>query len=68
MPVVVTNVGDVPRVAGNGIGVLVPSKNPDALADALNALLDDPAKMRALSASAQAHVSRNWSASRKSLR
>jgi glycosyltransferase involved in cell wall biosynthesis len=45
LPVVATAVGDVPRVVLPGrTGLLVPPRDPEALADALAEVLTDPAK------------------------
>ena len=47
-PVVATRVGGVPEVVDDGrSGILVPPRDPDALAEALAALLADPARARA---------------------
>jgi len=49
LPVVATNVGGFPEIVQNGeTGILVPPRDPDALADALCTLLDDPARARAM--------------------
>jgi glycosyltransferase involved in cell wall biosynthesis len=46
-PVVATRVGGVPEVVAEGrSGILVPPRDPDALAEALAALLADPARAR----------------------
>ncbi len=43
LPVVATAVGGIPEQIDDGeTGILVPPRNPDAMADALDALLDDP--------------------------
>jgi glycosyltransferase involved in cell wall biosynthesis len=47
LPVVATNVGGFPEMVADGTtGVLVPPRNPDALADALAGLLSDPERAR----------------------
>jgi len=49
VPVVATNVGGIPElVKDNETGILVPSENPDRLADAVNELLSDKHKARIL--------------------
>jgi colanic acid/amylovoran biosynthesis glycosyltransferase len=40
-PVIASNVAGIPDALNNGCGVLVPPKNPDALADAIEMLLND---------------------------
>ena len=49
VPVVATNVGGIPElVKDNETGMLVPSENPDKLADAVNELLSDRQKAKRL--------------------
>jgi glycogen(starch) synthase len=44
-PIVGSNVGGLPEIVMHGqTGLLVPAENPDALAAAIRALLDDPAR------------------------
>jgi glycosyltransferase involved in cell wall biosynthesis len=50
LPVVATDVGDVARVLGEECGVLVPARDPAALARALDELLGDPARRERLGA------------------
>lgn len=46
-PVVATNVGGIPSVVIDGeTGILVPPKNPDAIAEAIIFLLQNPEKMK----------------------
>lgn len=61
LPVVATDVGDVPRVLIEGTGLIVPAKSPERLAEAMSALLGDPARRQTLGAEARAHVSTNYS-------
>ena len=50
VPVVATNVGGIPElVKDNETGILVPSENPNKLADAVNELLSDKQKAERLS-------------------
>lgn len=49
LPVVATAVGGTPEVVeANATGLLVPPRDPDALANAITTLLADPAKRRAM--------------------
>jgi len=49
VPVVATNVGGIPElIKDNETGMLVPSENPDRLADAVNELLSDKQKAKRL--------------------
>ena len=62
-PVVATDVGGNGEVLDRGrLGVLVPGDDALALADAVGALLDDPARAAALGAAARDHVSARWDA------
>jgi colanic acid/amylovoran biosynthesis glycosyltransferase len=42
VPVVSTETGGIPELLGEGAGILVPQRNPEALAAALEALIRDP--------------------------
>lgn len=56
-PVVASRVAGVPDVIDDGVhGLIVPERDPDALADALVRLLDDPALAARLGAAARARV------------
>lgn len=61
--VVSTNVGGVPHVVtGDREGLLVPPRNPDAMADAVKQLLRDPPRASALARSGRARAERHdWS-------
>jgi glycosyltransferase involved in cell wall biosynthesis len=49
LPVVATAVGGVPEMVVHGeTGLLVPPNDPAALGEAINALLDDPPRMKAM--------------------
>lgn len=57
LPVVSTAVGGVPELVQHGkTGLLVPSEDRDALAGALQALIDDPARRQAMGAAARQHA------------
>ena len=55
-PVIASAIGGVPEILGSGGGVLVPPGDPEALADAMRALLTDPALTARLGAEGRALV------------
>ncbi|HKI98287.1 MAG TPA: glycosyltransferase family 4 protein [bacterium] len=55
-PVVATAVGAVPEVVPPQAGLLVPPADPPALAHAIQALLEDPARRRAMGEAGCAHL------------
>ncbi|MEW6716757.1 MAG: glycosyltransferase [Chloroflexota bacterium] len=60
LPVVATNVGDIPEVLDEGMGVLVPPCQPGELAEAICSLLKDEGKMKSLGSAAREHVRKNY--------
>jgi len=57
LPVVSTAVGGVPELVRAGeTGLLVPSEDAGALAQAMQALVDDPARRQAMGAAARQHA------------
>jgi glycosyltransferase involved in cell wall biosynthesis len=52
-PIVISDVGGFPEVAAHGAARLVPPGDPEALAEAISALLDDEAARERLAASAR---------------
>ena len=60
VPVVATNVGGIPElIKDNETGMLVPSENPDKLADAVNELLSDKQKAKRLANNGNTFVKNN---------
>jgi glycosyltransferase involved in cell wall biosynthesis len=65
LPVVATSVGGIPEVVRSGVnGRLVRPDDVDALADAVLALMDDPAAAAALGRAARADVERHYTIDR----
>ncbi len=62
-PVVATRAGGVPEIVEHGAsGLLVPPRDPAALAEAILALLDDPARARAMGRYGRAVVAARFTA------
>ena len=60
VPVVATNVGGIPElIKDNETGLLIPSENPDKLADAVNKLLSDKQKAKRLANNGNKFVKNN---------
>lgn len=57
-PVVASDVGGLSEILGDGRGILVPPGDPDALAGALDELLDDPRTRHRLAAAAHRSLDR----------
>src|SRR3712207_7081379 len=63
-PVVAGTSGGAPETVLDGeTGTVVEPRSPDAVADAIGALLDDPARARAMGAAGRAWVEQRWSRS-----
>jgi glycosyltransferase involved in cell wall biosynthesis len=60
VPVVSTAVGSIPELVPSSCGVVVPARNPQALAQALTELVDSPERRRDMGDAARAHVERNY--------
>ncbi|HSB55095.1 MAG TPA: glycosyltransferase [Gemmatimonadales bacterium] len=60
VPVVATAVGGVPEVIDRATGHLVPPEQPTALAEAIGAILAEPAAATALAANARQKVDRDY--------
>jgi L-malate glycosyltransferase len=56
LPTVATNVGDASKMFTDTTGVLVEPHHPELLADAVNALLADPAQMQSMGRAACEYV------------
>lgn len=57
LPVVVSDAGGLPEVVLHGVtGLVVPRNNPEALAQALQTLVLDPAKRKTMGQAGRAHV------------
>ena len=62
LPVVATDVGEVPRMVEHGVtGYVVPARSPDALASALRKLLTDPEQRRRMGAAGRRRVEERFS-------
>jgi glycosyltransferase involved in cell wall biosynthesis len=58
IPIASTNAGGLPELLGNGAGLLVPIRDPAALAHAVSRILDDPELASRLAARAREEVLR----------
>ncbi len=62
LPIVATNVGDLPHLISTDSGILVSPQQPHALSQALMTLCDDAPRRRACGAAAKAHVMQHYDA------
>jgi glycosyltransferase involved in cell wall biosynthesis len=61
LPTVASNVGGIPEAIEHGVsGLLVPPANPQSLADAIAALLDDARMRRQLGQAARTRLERDF--------
>ncbi|SRR6266496_1929650 len=61
LPIVATSVGDIPNVVTKETGVVVPPHQPEMLAEALNDLLKNPGKRRAMGKAAKDRAMQEYS-------
>ena len=61
LPIIATHVGGNPDLVGDDCGVLVPERDPDAMAEAMRALLRDADLRTRMGAAARSRVLRNHS-------
>ncbi len=68
MPVVSTNISGIPEIVKHGVnGLLVPQKDPNSLADALERILDDKLLARRLGAAARRTICEVFDSSRNTV-
>ena len=63
-PIIATAVPGNEEVLADGAGIMVPPRDPDALAAGINALASDPARARRLAAAGRERVQANFSVER----
>ena len=61
LPIVATSVGDIPHVVTPEIGILVPPRRPDCLAEALSDLISAPEKANAMGQAAGLRARQEYS-------
>ncbi len=64
LPVVASRIGGLPEVVGAHTGLLVPPGDPAALADAITALLSDPARARSMGEAGRRRVAEEFGVDR----
>ncbi len=60
IPVIATNTGGIPELLEDGAGIMVPPRDPAALADAIQRLLGDAALRRQLVEAGRERVENGW--------
>jgi len=60
LPIVSTNVGEVPRLVLPETGILVPVHRTDLLVEAICKLLEQPGQRQAMGKAARAHITQNY--------
>lgn len=61
IPIVATDVGDVPNIVTDDIGIIVPAKSPDKLAEAILQMIADPQKLQQFGEAAYLKASTEYS-------
>jgi glycosyltransferase involved in cell wall biosynthesis len=61
LPVVATNVGDIPRLITTDIGLVIPPRQPRAIAEAIARLFLNPVRLREMGAAARARAMQDYS-------
>ncbi len=62
LPVISTHTGSIPELVPESVGLLVPDRDPDALATAIARLASDPAAYRQAARDCHAVIARGWTA------
>lgn len=61
LPILATEVGDIPHVVVPEAGFVIPPSQPEQMAEKIISLLSDPEKMQVMGAAARTHIQRNYS-------
>jgi glycosyltransferase involved in cell wall biosynthesis len=62
LPIIATNVGDIPRMVTPDIGILVPPRQPNKIVEGLDRLTQAPKLRHKMGMAAQEHAIKNFSA------